>query len=122
MVAANGRYYPICNYDQHENVVYCRLDRITDILLLDTPQKPARSIPELKDGLNLPKHMAEHLYMFPGKAERVTFLAKKYLRTILLTGSEKIFSFWTKQKRKSQLLSASIRIPCDCGPCSMRCM
>ena len=58
MVAANGRYYLICNYDQHENVVYCRLDRITDIMLLDTPQKPARSITELKDGLNLPKHMA----------------------------------------------------------------
>ena len=84
MVAANGRYYLICNYDQHENVVYCRLDRITDIMLLDTPQKPARSIPELKDGLNLPKHMAEHLYMFPGKSERVIFRARKYLLNDLI--------------------------------------
>ncbi|MBR0341584.1 MAG: WYL domain-containing protein [Oscillospiraceae bacterium] len=84
MVAANGRYYLICNYDQHENAVYCRLDRITDIILLDTPQKPARSIPELKDGLNLPKHMAEHLYMFPGKSERVVFRARKYLLNDLI--------------------------------------
>jgi predicted DNA-binding transcriptional regulator YafY len=79
MVAANGRYYLICNYDQHDNVVYCRLDRITDIMLLETPQKLARSIPELKNGLNLPKHLAEHLYMFPGKSEWVVFRAKKYL-------------------------------------------
>ena len=64
--------------------MYCSLDRITDILLLDTPQKPARSITKLKDGLNLPKHMAEHLYMFPGKSERVTFRAKKYLLNDLI--------------------------------------
>lgn len=84
MVAANGRYYLICNYDQHENVVYCRLDRITDIMLLETPQKPARSVPELKGGLDLPKHMAEHLYMFPGKSERVVFRARKYLLNDLI--------------------------------------
>ena len=84
MVAANGRYYLICNYDQHDNVTYCRLDRITDIMLLDTPQKPARSIPELKNGLDLPRHMAEHLYMFPGKSERVTFRAKKNLLNDLI--------------------------------------
>ena len=53
-------------------------------MLLDIPQKPARSIPELKDGLNLPKHMAEHLYMFPGKSERVVFRAKKYLLNDLI--------------------------------------
>lgn len=84
MVAANGRYYLICNHDQHDNMAYYRLDRITDIVMLDTPQKPARSIPELKDGLNLPKLMAEHLYMFPGKSERVVFRAKKYLLNDLI--------------------------------------
>ena len=27
-----------------------------------------KQIPELKDGLNLPKHMAEHMYMFSGES------------------------------------------------------
>ena len=84
MAAANGRYYLICNHDQHDNIAYYRIDRITDIILLDTPQKPARSIPELKNGLDLPKHMAEHLYMFPGKSEQVTFRARKYLLNDLI--------------------------------------
>ena len=34
--------------------------------MLDEKAKPMKEIPELKDGLNLPKHMAEHMYMFSG--------------------------------------------------------
>lgn len=69
-------------------------------MLLDTPLKPARSIPELKDGLNLPKHMAEHLYMFPGKSERVVFRAKKYLLNDLIDwfGKEIQFSEETDEE------------------------
>lgn len=33
----------------------------------------------LEKGLNLPKHMAEHIYMFAGESVPVTFRAKKYL-------------------------------------------
>ena len=110
MVAANGRYYLICNYDQHENVVYCRLDRITDIMLLDTPQKPARSIPELKDGLNLPKHMAEHLYMFPGKSERVVFRARKYLLNDLIDWFGKDIQFLDETKDE---ITAVVRVNLD---------
>ena len=84
IVAANGRFYLICNHDSYDNVAHYRLDRITDIRLLDTPRKPAREIPEMKTGLNLPKHLAEHLYMFPGKSVRVTFRAKKYLLNDLI--------------------------------------
>ena len=79
IVATNGRFYLICNNDRYDNIIHYRLDRITDIELLKTPAKPIRSLPEAADGLNLPKHMAEHVYMFPGKAERVNFRAKKFL-------------------------------------------
>ena len=34
--------------------------------MLDEKAKPMKDIPELKDGLNLPRHMAEHMYMFSG--------------------------------------------------------
>ncbi len=113
MVATNGRYYLICNYDQHDNVTYCRLDRITDIMLLDTLRKPARSIPELKDGLDLPKHMAEHLYMFPGKAERVIFRAKKYLLNDLIDWFGKDIQFSDETEDE---VTASVRV----NPDSMR--
>ena len=79
MAAANGRYYLICNYDKYDNVVNIRVDRITGIKLLDTPAKPQRKVPQIKNGFNLPKHMAEHIYMFSGESIPVTFRAKKYI-------------------------------------------
>lgn len=77
MVATNGRYYLIGNYDKYENVSNYRLDRITNIKILDKPSKPVRSIKGLENGIDLPRHMAEHIYMFSGVSETVTFRFKK---------------------------------------------
>ncbi len=79
MVAANGKYYLICNYDKSDQVSNYRLDRISDIELLDTPVKPMKQVDGLRYGLDLPKHMAEHIYMFAGESVMVTFRAKKYI-------------------------------------------
>ena len=66
IVANNGRFYLIGNYDKYDNVTHYRIDLMTNVEVLDDKIKPMKSIPELKDGLNLPKHMAEHVYMFSG--------------------------------------------------------
>ena len=79
IAATNGRYYLICNYDKYDNVANYRLDRITNIKLLDTPVKPIKQVKGLENGFNLPKHMAEHIYMFGGESTPVTFVAKKYI-------------------------------------------
>ena len=84
MIASNGRFYLICNHENHDTLAYYRIDRITDIVILKSSVKPLREIPEAANGLNLPRHLAEHLYMFPGKSERVTFRAKKYLLNDLI--------------------------------------
>lgn len=79
MAATNGRYYLIGNYDKYDNIANYRLDRITDIRLLDTPAKPVRQVEGMKNGLYLPKHMAEHLYMFSGESVPVTFRMSKVI-------------------------------------------
>lgn len=83
IAAVNGRYYLIGNHDQYDDVSNYRVDRIADICLLDTPVKPMKEIRGLENGLNLPKHMAEHVYMYTGESVSVTFRAKKYLLTDL---------------------------------------
>jgi len=75
IVATNGRYYLICNYDKYDNVANYRLDRITDIRVLETPVKPMKKVKGLEHGLNLPKHMAEHIYMFAGESVNAVFRA-----------------------------------------------
>ena len=79
MVATNGRYYLICNYDKYDNVANYRVDRISEIELLNVPAKPQSQVQGLENGLDLPKHMAEHIYMFEGPSERVNFRAQKYI-------------------------------------------
>ncbi len=79
IAAANGRYYLICCTNPHNNVSHYRLDRINGIRLLDTPARPQKTVQGLEHGLNLPKHMAEHLYMFPGESAPVTFRMKKHI-------------------------------------------
>jgi predicted DNA-binding transcriptional regulator YafY len=76
MVVANGRYYLIGNNDKFDNVVHWRLDLITDIEPLDTPSKPMEKVKGLEHGLDLPRHLAEHIYMFSGESARVKMRVK----------------------------------------------
>ncbi|MBQ8002846.1 MAG: WYL domain-containing protein [Clostridia bacterium] len=77
MVATNGRYYLICNYDKYDNITNYRVDRITDIRIINEPIKPAK---KLKGGeIDLPHHMAEHIYMFAGESIRAKFKVKTTL-------------------------------------------
>lgn len=74
IVAANGQFYLICNYDKYDTIANYRLDRITDIELTDRPAKPVRT---LESSFSLPRHMAEHIYMFSGPSARVQFRVKR---------------------------------------------
>ena len=75
MVANNGKLYLIGNYDKYDNVSHYRLDKMTDVQILDEKVKPQKEIRDFKNGFSLPKHMAEHIYMFSGESERVKLLA-----------------------------------------------
>lgn len=77
MVANNGKYYLIGNYDKYDDVSHYRIDKITDVQILDESVKPQKNVKGLENGLNLPKHMTEHIYMFSGQSTRVKFLAPK---------------------------------------------
>ncbi len=71
IVANNGRFYLIGNYDKYDDVAHFRIDRMTDVHELEERVKPMKEVPELEDGLNLPKHMAEHIYMFSGPSSYI---------------------------------------------------
>ncbi|MDR3308062.1 MAG: WYL domain-containing protein [Coriobacteriales bacterium] len=73
MVAANSRYYLICRNAPHDTLAYYRIDRIINIELLETPVKPIKDLPGFANGLDLPRHMAEHVYMFSGDSATVRF-------------------------------------------------
>lgn len=100
MAAVNGYYYLICNYDKYDNISNYRLDRITEIRMLNIPVKPVKKVKGLENGLDLPKHMAEHIYMFSGESAPVRFKAKKYLISEIIDwfGTDVQFLMETKEE------------------------
>ncbi|WP_300380862.1 WYL domain-containing protein [Clostridium sp.] len=68
MAPSNGHYYLICNNDKFDNLSHYRLDRITNIKLLDAKQKALKRIKGKEHGLDLANYMDEHIYMFSGES------------------------------------------------------
>ena len=78
MAAKEGKYYLICNYDKYDNISNYRLDRITNLKILDTPSKPFESLNGADHKhLDLYQYMTEHVYMFSSENVHVKFRITK---------------------------------------------
>lgn len=65
---SNGRYYLISNFEKYDDITHFRVDKITGCRMLEEPVKPQNEVKGLEHGLNLPKHLAEHIYFFCGES------------------------------------------------------
>ena len=97
----------ICNYDKYDDVSHYRLDRITNIKLLETPVKPKSKVLGLTNGLDLPQHMAEHIYMFSGPSEEVTFKARKDIITEIIDWFGKDVEF---SNETPEIVTAKVKV------------
>lgn len=79
LAVMSGRYYLICNYDKYDKLSNYRVDRITNIRLLDTPIKPVDKVVGHKYRLDLAEHMSRHIYMFTSEKVNVKFRANSYI-------------------------------------------
>ena len=71
MVANQGRYYLMGNYDKYDNISHYRLDCMTYVQMLEEKTKPKNQVEDFAQGYSLPKHMAEHIYMYSGRSVQV---------------------------------------------------
>ena len=84
MVANNGHFYLVANYDKYDDISHYRLDRMTGVKILDEKVKPQKEIKDFQNGFNLPKHMAEHIYMFSGSSVPVRMLTNEGMMNELI--------------------------------------
>jgi len=77
IVAANGRHYMIACPEGAMEVRHYRLDKITNMELTTNSGVNVRKLKGFEQGLQIPKHMAEHVYMHSGESERVNFRANR---------------------------------------------
>lgn len=95
MAAKEGKYYLICSLDGHENAANYRVDRISDIRVLE--EEPVIPFDKLHDSKGLPldlaDYMKKHIYMFSGENRRASFrIEKKLISDVIdLFGSDVSF-------------------------------
>lgn len=95
MVAQEGKYYLICNYDKYDDISNYRVDRIRNIEVLDEEGKPFESLKWSENQrLNLTDYMKEHVYMYSSENSLVKFrIVKEMISDVIdLFGKEVHFS------------------------------
>lgn len=73
LILHNQKYYLMGYSDYWGNMVFHRLDRISNIRLYDKPAKPIRQIPGYEGGINYKQLSTMMPYMYTDKPERITF-------------------------------------------------
>jgi len=109
MVANNGFYYLIGNYDKYDDISHYRLDKMTCVEMLTEKMKPQNQVTGLEQGLNLPKHMAEHIYMFSGESVAINMLVDETIISELVDWFGNDF-YVIEKRRNNQVL---VRLKCN---------
>ena len=78
IVVVNGHYYLICAHDQADELCHHRLDKLTDLTILqEGKRRPCHEIPGYPNGFNLSTYMEAHPHMHSGQIAQVTFRVEK---------------------------------------------
>lgn len=110
MVAANGRYYLLGNIDKYDNVTFYRIDKMSDVEILEDKAKPMGQVKGLEMGLDLPKHMAEHIYMFHGESVRVTLKCGEEMMDNLIDWFGKDIGIYKEEEDSDNII---VRVTCN---------
>ena len=74
IAVSHGQYYLLCCTEGHDNLSGYRIDRIEECRLLQ--ERRRRPVSEIEGGVQLPQHLAEHLYMYTGAPVECKFLIR----------------------------------------------
>ncbi|MCR4649656.1 MAG: WYL domain-containing protein [Lachnospiraceae bacterium] len=91
MINNKGKYYLIGNYEGHDNVSHYRLDRITNVEILEENRKPMKSVKGLEKGFNIQEYISERVYMFSGESERFKIRTNEIMMDALVDSFGKGF-------------------------------
>lgn len=79
MILHNQRYYLMAYNEYWRNMAFYRMDKITDVEILDKPQTPIRSVPGYKNGIDYKDLATSRPYLYADKAEKIVVACDKAL-------------------------------------------
>jgi len=108
IVVSEGRYYLICNNDHYDTAENYRIDRMTDIVLLeDSKVKPMSRVKGLKKSLNLPEYVYQNPNVSSGDIVDAEFIIPKKLISLVIDFFGKHVSF---QEREDGTVSCRTKV------------
>ena len=75
MVLSNQRYYLMALSEKWKNMAFHKLDRITNMEILDVPATPVRSVPGYENGIDYKELSTGLPYLFSDRPTRIELLA-----------------------------------------------
>ena len=75
MVLHNQRYYLMAFSEYWGNMVFHRLDRITNMIVVDKKATPIRNVPGYESGINYKELSSTMPYMYTDRPEHIDFIA-----------------------------------------------
>ena len=79
LILHNQRYYLMAYSGYWGNMVFHRLDRISNIRLYDKPAHPIREVPGYESGIDYKKIASTMPYMYTDEPERIEFVTESWM-------------------------------------------
>ena len=79
LILHNQKYYLMGYSDYWGNMVFHRLDRITNMRIYDKPATPLQSVKGYENGIDYKQIATTMPYMYTDKPERIEFIAEDYI-------------------------------------------
>lgn len=79
LILHNQKYYLMGYSDYWGNMVFHRLDRITNMRIYDKPTTPLQSVKGYENGIDYKQLATTMPYMYTDKPERIEFIADEYV-------------------------------------------
>ena len=115
LILHNQKYYLMILSEKWKNIGYFRLDRITNMEILeDEPLTPLRSIDGYKNGLDYKKIASSLPYMFTDEIEKITLLADEGVVDDIIDwfGKDVKFEDAGEGKVKATLMASPMAMEC----------
>lgn len=112
----NGHYYLVCNFDKYENHSYCRIDKITDIMLTEQPVKPLTDVQGFENGINFGKLNNCLPYLYEDEAQRIEFITANCAENMI----DNVLDWFGHNVQIETLLNGNLKFSLVASPRAMR--
>lgn len=116
LLLKNGRYYVVCNFDKYDNLAFCRLDRISEIELTDSPQKSLANVKNCANGINLGRLSCKLPYVFDDEPIRIEFQTANNAQMMI----DNVLDWFGRDVRITDLKDGNYKFSLMASPEAMR--